>query len=190
MNLVKILLIFFIVSSHFKKSTDECDINYENHRNLHSYVGGNIFRLSYRTCISRKIKIKSNKNNCILIILLLCGDVELNPGPVTNNVSIRLHQLSYSNSMWGEQPVENIPIFPFICVYLCIYLCHAYWPNEKRYRPEICHTYSHWPYLKTGFLFIRKNHSWRLLASKNCRVTWIFRISPRLPCLYFNYFKF
>ena len=158
MNLVKILLIFFIVSSHFKKSTDECDINYENHRNLHSYVGGNIFRLSYRTCISRKIKIKSNKNNCILIILLLCGDVELNPGPVTNNVSIRLHQLSYSNSMWGEQPVEDIPKFTCICVYSFKYLCHASWPNEKRYRPQIWYTYSHRPYLKTCFfVFFEKN---------------------------------
>ena len=93
MNLLKILVIYFIVSSHFKKSADDFDICEKP--NLHSCVGGNIFRLSYRSCsYSRKIKIKSNKNNCILIIILLCGDVEVNPGPVTNNVSIRFNQFS------------------------------------------------------------------------------------------------
>ena len=29
--------------------------------------------------------------------------------------------------------------------------------KRKRYRPEIWYTYSHRPYLKTGFLFFRKN---------------------------------
>ena len=83
-----------------------------------------------------------------------------------------------------------------MCV--CVYLCHASWPNEKRYRPEIWHTYSHWPYLKTSFskkipvtavslekmpchadfpqissiaLFfvVSKKWPWGPLASKNCR---------------------
>ena len=44
-----------------------------------------------------------------------------------------------------------------VCIYLCICLCHVSWPNEKRYRPEIWHTYSHLPYLKMGFLFFRRN---------------------------------
>ena len=30
------------------------------------------------------------------------------------------------------------------------------WPNEKRYRSEILHTYSRWPYLKTGFWFFEE----------------------------------
>ena len=38
-----------------------------------------------------------------------------------------------------------------VIVCVCIYVCHVSWPNEKRYRPEIWHTYSHWPYLKTFF---------------------------------------
>ena len=38
-----------------------------------------------------------------------------------------------------------------------MYWCHASWPNEKRYRPEICYTYSHWPYLKKKvFCFFEK----------------------------------
>ena len=37
-----------------------------------------------------------------------------------------------------------------------MYLCHASWPNEKRYRPEIWYTYSHNPYLKSGFCFFEK----------------------------------
>ena len=60
-----------------------------------------------------------------------------------------------SKSRWGELPVEDIPNFTCICVYLCIYLymyfCHASWPNQKRYRPVIQYTYSHWPYLKRFF---------------------------------------
>ena len=42
-------------------------------------------------------------------------------------------------------------------IYLFIYLCQASWANEKQYRPEIWHTYSHWPYLKTRFSFFRQN---------------------------------
>ena len=35
---------------------------------------------------------------------------------------------------------------------------------------------------KNGFFVFSIKSPWRPLASKNCRVTWIFRISPRLPC--------
>ena len=75
-------------------------------------------------------------------------------------------------------------LYVCIFVYVSIYLCHLSWPNEKRYRPEIWHTYSHWPYLKTCFFVFSIKSPWRPLASKNCRVTWIFRISPRSPCLF------
>ena len=63
-----------------------------------------------------------------------------------------------------------------------MYLCHASWRNEKRHRPENRYTYSHGPYLKRGFWFFRKKLPWGTLASKNCRVTWIFRKHLRLPC--------
>ena len=42
---------------------------------------------------------------------------------------------------------------------------------------------------KHKFFVFSKKSSWRPLASKNCRVTWIFRISSRLPCFDFlSYF--
>ena len=66
-------------------------------------------------------------------------------------------------------------------MYVRVYLCRAPWPNEKRCRSEIWHTYSHWPYLKTGFFVFSIKSPWRPLASKNCRVTWIFR--NLLDCL-------
>ena len=78
----------------------------------------------------------------------------------------------FSKSTWGEQPVEDIPNFPCICVYLFICLCHVSWPIEKRYKPEIWYTYSHRPYLKTCFSDFSKKWPWGPLASKNCRVTW------------------
>ena len=66
-----------------------------------------------------------------------------------------------SKSTWGEQPVEDIPIFTsicvYVCMYLCIYSCPASRPNEKRYRPEIWYLHSPRPNPKTGFLFFRKS---------------------------------
>ena len=97
---------------------------------------------------------------------------------------------SLSKSTWGEQPVKDIPNFNCICVYVCIYLfiyvCHGSWPDERLYRPEIWYTYSHRPYLKTGFLFFFEKIMLGALASKNCRFLGIFRISPRLPYFSFN----
>ena len=59
----------------------------------------------------------------------------------------------------GRRIFINSLVYVCICVY--VYMCHASWPNEKRYRPEIWYTYSHRPYLKTGFktgfLFFRRN---------------------------------
>ena len=94
--------------------------------------------------------------------------------------------IQFLKSRWGEQPVKDIPNFTCICVYLFIYLRHASWPNEKRYRLEIWYTYSHRPYLKTGFFCFSIKSPWWLLASKHCRATGIFRISPRLPFLIFS----
>ena len=70
-------------------------------------------------------------------------------------------------------------------MYLYIYVCHASWPNEKRYRPVIRYKSSHRP--ENGFFVFSKKSPWRQLASKNCRVRWILRISPRLPYSYLNW---
>ena len=53
--------------------------------------------------------------------------------------------------------ISLVYVCMYVFIYGCIYVCDASWPNEKRYRPEIWHTYSYWPYLKTGFLFFRSN---------------------------------
>ena len=37
-----------------------------------------------------------------------------------------------------------------------MYLCHASWPNEILYRPEIWYMYTNAPYLKTSFFFFEK----------------------------------
>ena len=88
-----------------------------------------------------------------------------------------------NNSYQNPREASSRPrIFLNSLEYLFVYLCHASWPNEKRYRPEIWYSYSHWSYLKTGFLFFSKKSPWLQLALKSCRVTWIFRIPPRLPC--------
>ena len=94
----------------------------------------------------------------------------------------------FSFSPFYQNPCEassrsRIFLFSLVNMWLCLSVCTApFGHKEKRYRPEIWYTYSHWPYLKMFFLFFRKKWLWGPLASKNCRVTWIFRISPRLPC--------
>ena len=42
-------------------------------------------------------------------------------------------------------------LYVFLRLYLFIYVCHASWPNEKRYRPEIWYTHFPRPYLKMAF---------------------------------------
>ena len=66
-------------------------------------------------------------------------------------------------------------------VYMFVGLYGTSWPNKKRYRPEIWYTHSLKPYLKMGFLVFSLKRSWGPEVTKNCRVTWIFRIYPRLP---------
>ena len=102
-----------------------------------------------------------------------------------------------SKSTWGGQSVKDIPNFTCICVYGsmygCMYLCHASRPNEKRYRPEIWHTYSHRLYLKTNFLSFWKNepegrHLRKTAVSRGFYFTHISSIS--LFLLNFELFKF
>ena len=59
-----------------------------------------------------------------------------------------------------------------------MYLCHTSWPNQKRYRPEICYTYSYTPYLKTGFGFFEK----MTLRAASLEKLPCHRKSLRLPC--------
>ena len=75
-----------------------------------------------------------------------------------------------SKSTWGEQPVEDILIFTCICGYVFICLCHASWPNEIRYRPEIWFTRSPRPHLKTCCLFFSE------------KVTLRFASQEKMPC--------
>ena len=74
-----------------------------------------------------------------------------------------------------------------VCIYVCIYLC------VSRLLATLT-TIQTWNLAhilpltlsKNGFFVFLIKSPWRPLASKNCRVTWIFRISPRLPYLAFN----
>ena len=45
-----------------------------------------------------------------------------------------------------------ISLYMCVCVGICVfmYLCHASWSIKN------WHTYSHWPYIKMGFLFFKK----------------------------------
>ena len=54
--------------------------------------------------------------------------------------------------------LNSLVYFCHVCISVFIYVCHVSWPNEKRNRPEIWHTYSHRPYLKTSFLLFWSNH--------------------------------
>ena len=120
---------------------------------------------------------KMRYNNMVTKMLLLSTSMEAGR-PRTSN---RGDNNSYQNP---REASSRPRIFLNSLEYLFVYLCHASWPNEKRYRPEIWYSYSHWSYLKTGFLFFSKKSPWLQLALKSCRVTWIFRIPPRLFCLY------
>ena len=131
---------------------------------------------------------------CVIVSRLLAKRKTIQTWNLANILPLTLSKNGFFvfsiKSPWGEQPVKDFLKFTRICVCLCIYvfiyLCHFSWPDEKRYTPDIWHTYSRWTYLKTVFfLFFWIKSPWRPLSSKNCRVTWIFRISPRLPSLYY-----
>ena len=73
----------------------------------------------------------------------------------------------------------------YLCMYLYIYLCVSRLLAKRK-------TIQTWNLAhilpltlsKNGFLVFSIKSPWRPLASKNCRVTWIFRITPRLPCFF------
>ena len=77
-------------------------------------------------------------------------------------VEIHVTQAEYQNpretSSWSRIFIISLVylcMYLFMCVF--IYLCHVSCPTEKRYRPEIRHTYSHcWSNLKMGFCFFEK----------------------------------
>ena len=75
---------------------------------------------------------------------------------------INVHKkMNFLCKMKCENPHEasrRSRIFLILLEYVCvfIYLCHACWPNEKQYIPEIWHTYHHWPYLKRVICFIEE----------------------------------
>ena len=77
-------------------------------------------------------------------------------------------------------------------MYLFISLCHASWPNEKRYRPEIWHTFSHWPYLKTDFFCFFKKITVTAASLKKlpCHVDFSVYLLDRLVLFYFNFIIF
>ena len=89
MNIIKILLILLVIYNSVK---EDGEFKCEKKPNLHPCISGQIFRLTNRNCVgcNKKIRINSNKNNCILILLIISGDVELNPGPATKKVSNKL----------------------------------------------------------------------------------------------------
>ena len=64
------------------------------------------------------------------------------------NFYSRVHNIS--KFTWGEQPVEDIPIFT--CKYVGLCICTALFGySQKIYKHEICYPHSPRTYLKTGF---------------------------------------
>ena len=89
---------------------------------------------------------------------------------------------NFSKSTWGEHPVEDILNFTRICI--CVFVYLFVWRLLAKRRTLQTWKLAHILPLtlsKKRFFFPKKS-PWRPLALKNCRVTWIFRISPRLPC--------
>ena len=69
-----------------------------------------------------------------------------------------------------------------MCVFICVYVSRLLAKRKTIQTWNLAHilplTLS-----KNGFVVFSKKRPWEPLASKNCRVTWIFCIAPRLPCL-------
>ena len=59
---------------------------------------------------------------------------------------------------WNQNPREAGREYSYFHLYMCvcIHVCHASWPNDDRYRPDIWYTHSPGPHLKTGFCFFEK----------------------------------
>ena len=80
-------------------------------------------------------------------------------------------------------------VFLISLVYVCMYLFVSRL-LAKRKTIQTWNSLHILPYTfsKNGFFVFSKKSPWRPLASINCRVTWIFRISPWLPCSPFFFF--
>ena len=90
---------------------------------------------------------------------------------------------------------EDILKFTCICVCVCIYLFIYVFVSRLLATLTTIQTWNFAHILpltlsKNGFFVFSIKSPWRPLALKNCRVTWIFRISPRLPCIFcFVYYQ-
>ena len=118
-----------------------------------------------------------------------------------------------SKSTWGEQQVEDILKFTRICIcqnprkassrsriflkslvylWMCVFI--YLWVSRLLAKRKTIQTWNLEHTLpltlsKNRFLVFSIKSPWRPLDSKNCPVTWIFHISPRLPCLEFFLIK-
>ena len=72
-------------------------------------------------------------------------------GCIVSRYIILLTIYKYTKILKSTGPRQSV----FSCAwsYICVCFCHTPWPDEKRYRPDIWHTCSHWPYLKTVFFY-------------------------------------
>ena len=84
-----------------------------------------------------------------------------------------------SKSTWAEQPVEDFSNFTCICVYVFIYV----FVSRLLAKRKTIQTWNlvqilPWTLFRNWFFVFPKKWPWGgELASKNCRVTWILRIS-------------
>ena len=104
-------------------------------------------------------------------------DIHLTPGlPSSEKMekNAMVWRLGLKNFYFEEQVFQNpreasswsrifLISIVYLCICECVYLCMYLFVSrllakqKKRYRPEIWHTYSHWPYLKTGFFVFWSN---------------------------------
>ena len=87
-----------------------------------------------------------------------------------------VHYISNSSTCVYYRPKRCI-IFLIIYVSVCVTSPDQ---TKKRCIAEIWYTHFPRPYLKLLFYLFSKK--WPFFGSQNCGITWIFRISPRLPC--------
>jgi len=127
------------------------------------YVSGHICHFTYG-------------DTCQLSYYCVCDD----------KLSIKIHV--------RRAAAEDILKFTCICVCVCIYLFMYLFVSRLLATLPTLQTWNFAHILpltlsKNGFFVFSIKSPWRPLASKNCRVTWIFRISPRSPCLIFFFPK-
>ena len=105
---------------------------------------------------------------CFLFTIVTSTSADMLSNP-RGNISLREGKYNYVRGEVGKSEYQNQrdvssrPInfyfYSFVYLTVCVFnfLCHASWPNQKRYRPEIWYTFSPRPYLKMGiFVFSKK----------------------------------